>query len=98
MGKLIKLDVLIVGMRGLGVEIGALARRRRPMAAAIAQRERSSADEDALRPPSSSAAAARAAKNLCLAGPKSVTIFDPAPATLMDVGANVSESARVAWT
>lgn len=38
MGKLIKLKVLIIGMRGLGVET---------------------------------------AKNLCLAGPASVTLYDP---------------------
>ena len=36
MGKLVKMDVLIVGLRGLGVEV---------------------------------------AKNLCLAGPRSVTLF-----------------------
>eukprot|EP00158_Paraphelidium_tribonemae_P010369 Partr_v1_DN4928_c0_g1_i1_m60378 putative Ubiquitin-like modifier activating enzyme len=49
MGKLIKMDVLIVGMRGLGIEI---------------------------------------AKNVCLAGPRSVAIFDPEPATIADVGTN----------
>lgn len=43
------MDVLIVGLRGLGVEI---------------------------------------AKNLCLAGPRSVTLFDPEPTTPIDVGAN----------
>lgn len=72
MGKLVKMDVLIVGLRGLGVEV---------------------------------------AKNLCLAGPRSVTLFvrargsaalagrpgllqlahslqDPEPTTPIDVGAN----------
>lgn len=49
MGKLIKMDVLIVGMRGLGVEV---------------------------------------AKNLILAGPKSVTIYDPTNVSIADMGAN----------
>jgi ubiquitin-activating enzyme E1 len=49
MGKLIKMKVLIVGLRGLGVEI---------------------------------------AKNLCLAGPQSVTIHDPTTVSLADRGAN----------
>lgn len=49
MGKLIKMKVLIIGMRGLGVEI---------------------------------------AKNLCLAGPKSVTLYDPTQVTVADRGAN----------
>jgi len=49
MGKLIKMNVLIVGMRGLGVEI---------------------------------------AKNLILAGPKSVHIYDPELAQMKDLGAN----------
>ena len=49
MGKLIKMKVLIIGMRGLGVEI---------------------------------------AKNLCLAGPQSVTIYDPTEVTINDMGAN----------
>lgn len=40
MGKLIKMNVLIVGLRGVGVEV---------------------------------------AKNLILAGPKSVTLYDPNP-------------------
>jgi len=49
MGKLVKMKVLIVGMRGLGVEI---------------------------------------AKNLCLAGPQSVTIYDPTQVSIADRGAN----------
>ena len=49
MGKLIKMRVLIVGMRGLGVEI---------------------------------------AKNLCLAGPKSVTLYDPTQVSIADRGSN----------
>ena len=49
MGKLIKMKVLIIGMRGLGVEI---------------------------------------AKNLCLAGPQSVTIYDPTQVAVADRGAN----------
>ena len=49
MGKLIKMKVLIIGMRGLGVEI---------------------------------------TKNLCLAGPQSVTIYDPTEVTMNDMGAN----------
>jgi ubiquitin-activating enzyme E1 len=49
MGKLIKMNVLIVGMRGLGVET---------------------------------------AKNLCLAGPKSVTIYDPTVVSIADRGSN----------
>ena len=49
MGKLIKLKVLIVGMRGLGVET---------------------------------------AKNLILAGPASVAIFDPTVVSINDLGAN----------
>jgi ubiquitin-activating enzyme E1 len=49
MGKLIKMKVLIVGMRGLGVET---------------------------------------AKNLILAGPASVTFYDPNPTTMKDLGAN----------
>ena len=49
MGKLIKMDVLIVGMRGLGVET---------------------------------------AKNLILAGPRSVTIYDPTIVAINDLGSN----------
>jgi ubiquitin-activating enzyme E1 len=49
MGKLIKMNVAIVGLRGVGVEI---------------------------------------AKNLILAGPKSVSIFDPDMTSLADLGAN----------
>jgi ubiquitin-activating enzyme E1 len=49
MGKLVKMNVLIVGMRGLGVEI---------------------------------------AKNLCLAGPKSVTLYDPTVVSIADRGSN----------
>jgi len=49
MGKLIKLKVLIVGMRGLGVET---------------------------------------AKNLILAGPASVALFDPTTVPINDLGAN----------
>ena len=53
MGKLITLDVLVVGLRGVGVE---------------------------------------AAKNLILAGPRSVTLFDPEPATIADCGSNVRQA------
>ena len=49
MGKLMKLKVLIVGMRGLGVET---------------------------------------AKNLILAGPKSVTLYDPTTVAIGDLSAN----------
>ena len=49
MGKLIKMNVLIVGLRGLGVET---------------------------------------AKNLILAGPKSVTLYDPNPVTWGDLSSN----------
>ena len=49
MGKLIKMNVLIVGCRGLGVEI---------------------------------------AKNLILAGPKSVQIYDPTQVSVADQGSN----------
>jgi len=49
MGKLVKMKVLIVGMRGLGVEI---------------------------------------AKNLILAGPQSVTIYDPTQVSIADRGSN----------
>lgn len=49
MGKLIKMDVLIVGCRGLGVET---------------------------------------AKNLILAGPHSVTLYDPKPVTWGDLSSN----------
>lgn len=49
MGKLIKMKVLIVGMRGLGVET---------------------------------------AKNLILAGPNSVTLYDPTPSRMCDLGSN----------
>ena len=49
MGKLIKMNVIIVGQRGVGVEI---------------------------------------AKNLILAGPKSVQIYDPQMVSLNDLGAN----------
>ena len=54
MGQLIKMNVLVVGMRGVGVEV---------------------------------------AKNLALAGPRSVTLFDPAPATPADPGSNVRPTA-----
>ena len=49
MGKLIKMNTIIVGMRGLGVEI---------------------------------------AKNLILAGPKSVSLYDPTLVAINDLGAN----------
>jgi ubiquitin-activating enzyme E1 len=49
MGKLIKMNVVIVGMRGLGIEV---------------------------------------AKNLILAGPRSVTIYDPQVTSINDLGAN----------
>lgn len=49
MGKLIKMNVLIVGLRGIGVET---------------------------------------AKNLILAGPKSVTLYDPNPVTWGDLSSN----------
>ena len=49
MGKLIKMNVVIIGQRGLGIEI---------------------------------------AKNLILAGPKSVLIYDPEMVALNDLGAN----------
>lgn len=49
MGKLIKMNVVIVGLRGNGVEI---------------------------------------AKNLILAGPKSVSLYDPEVAAVRDLGAN----------
>ena len=49
MGKLIKMNVLIVGLRGLGVET---------------------------------------AKNLILAGPKSVTLYDPVPVSIGDLSSN----------
>lgn len=49
MGKLIKMNVIIIGQRGVGVEI---------------------------------------AKNLILAGPKSVAIFDPELVAINDLGAN----------
>ena len=49
MGKLIKMNVVIVGMRGVGVEI---------------------------------------AKNLILAGPKSVHLYDPDLVRANDLGAN----------
>ena len=49
MGKLIKMDVLIIGLRGLGVET---------------------------------------AKNIILAGPHSVTIYDPEITKIQDLGNN----------
>ena len=49
MGKLIKMEVVVVGLRGLGVEI---------------------------------------AKNLILAGPKSVTLYDPEITKINDLGSN----------
>lgn len=49
MGKLIKMKVLLIGMRGFGVET---------------------------------------AKNIILAGPKEVTIYDPTIVTISDLGAN----------
>jgi len=49
MGKLMKLKVLIIGCRGLGVET---------------------------------------AKNLILAGPKSVTLYDPTPVAIGDLSSN----------
>ena len=49
MGRLITLDVLIVGMRGVGIEC---------------------------------------AKNLCLAGPRSVTVCDPNKVFMRDLGSN----------
>jgi hypothetical protein len=55
MGRLVTLDVLVIGLKGVGVE---------------------------------------AAKNLVLAGPRSVTLFDPEPATIADCGSNVSRRTR----
>ena len=49
MGRLITLDILVVGMRGVGIEC---------------------------------------AKNLCLAGPRSITVCDPNPAFVRDLGSN----------
>ena len=49
MGKLIKMNVMIVGLRGLGIEV---------------------------------------AKNLILAGPRSVRIYDPDLARIRDLGSN----------
>jgi len=49
MGKLIKMNVVIIGQRGVGIEI---------------------------------------AKNLILAGPKSVRIYDPEKVAMNDLGAN----------
>ena len=55
MGRLISLDVLIVGMRGVGIEC---------------------------------------AKNLCLAGPRSVTVCDPNKVYMRDLGSNFFDAQK----
>lgn len=49
MAKLVRMDVLVVGLKGVGIET---------------------------------------AKNLCLAGPRSVTLYDPNPVKVADLGSN----------
>lgn len=61
-------NVLIVGLQGLGVEIGALGR---------ILGARSSSDS------------AHIAKNIILAGVKSVTLYDPEPVALQDLSSQV---------
>lgn len=60
-------NVLIVGLRGLGVEIGTLP-------------------WPYVYPPLSDTPIA---KNLCLAGVKTVAIYDPEPVTVQDLGTQV---------
>lgn len=64
-------NVLIVGMKGLGVEIGELLIVQTPSNNAIIN-------------------SGYKAKNLVLAGVKSVTIFDPEPVKVRDLGTQVS--------
>lgn len=101
MGKLVKLDVLIVGMKGLGVEIGAYVDRSLPVGRQTARVVRPTGVDANLQPRDSiwfyscSSLPFRthlvAAKNLILAGPRSVTLFDPEVTTIADCGTNVSE-------
>lgn len=69
MKKMAASNVLIVGLNGLGAEIGGLD-------------VRSSYHTDA--------SACIIAKNVCLAGVKSVTLYDPEPVTLRDLSSQVS--------
>jgi hypothetical protein len=91
MGKLVQMNVLIVGLRGVGVEIGESRDGGEkgggggggpggggpPLVCRVAHCF------------SLTRAYRRAAKCLILAGPKSVTLYDPEPVTLLDVGTNV---------
>ena len=63
-------DVIILGMRGLGVEIGSSSSH--PL-------------------PSPCSSVLLAAKNICLAGVKSVTIYDPEPVQMADLGTQVRQ-------
>jgi len=71
MKKMAMSNVLIVGMKGLGVEIGESCHRCR--------------DFWILTDPT------RLAKNVALAGVKSVTIYDPDPVEIADLGTQVSQ-------
>ena len=68
MKKMAASNVLIVGLQGLGVEIGTLL-----------------TTSVTVNPCLSSSIA----KNICLAGVKSVTIFDPEPVTIQDLSSQV---------
>lgn len=70
MKKMAASNVLIVGMKGLGVEVGELNRLH--MVASF---------ELIL-----------SAKNVALAGVKSVTIYDPSPVEIADLGTQVSQA------
>lgn len=70
MKKMAASNVLIVGMKGLGVEIGKLR-------IAIVLYDQS---------------LPLSAKNVALAGVKSVTIYDPSPVEISDLGTQVGYS------
>lgn len=70
MKKMASSNVLVVGMKGLGVEIGELTTH----AIGLAD---------------------HAAKNVALAGVKSVTVYDPAPVEVADLGTQVGSSRHI---
>ncbi len=96
MGKLVQMDVLIVGMKGLGVETGTVNALHPSINHSINRRRH--CHHDSLRcfllnrflASSCQSCPFRlvSAKNLILAGPKSVSIYDPEPAVQTDLQCN----------
>jgi hypothetical protein len=99
MGKLVQMDVLIVGMKGLGVETGTVNALQPSINHSINQWRHCHHNSLrcfllnrflALSCQSCQSCPFRllSAKNLILAGPKSVSIYDPEPAVQTDLQCN----------